>query len=372
MRVSVITEQALSPVPGGTGRYALGLAAALARTAGPGDVVSSAAAWRRDLEPAREAGVRGPRRLALPRRPLALAWSDERLRRIAAAPRAADLVHAPTLLVPPRRRRGLVVTIHDAVPWTHPETLTPRGVRWHRQMADIAVREADRIVVPTAAVEAALRAVLPDLGPTQVAVIPQGVTAALLPTGARSAELPELPERYLLSLATLEPRKGLDVLLEALAQPDAPDLPLLVVGPAGWGGVDVGEQAARLGLASRVRALGRLPDAQLAGVLAGATALVMPSRAEGFGLPVLEAMAAGVPAVTSDDPALVEVGGGATAVAPREDPAALARVLAEVAGDDARRAAMAQAGRARARDFDWDVCARRMWALYAGVTARAG
>lgn len=371
MRVSVVAEQALSPVPGGTGRYTLGLAAALARTAGPGDAITSWTAWHRQLAPARVHGVRGPRRLVLPRRPLTLAWENGSARRVAPAPLHADLVHAPTLLVPPRRSRGLVVTIHDAVPWTHPETLTPRGVHWHRRMADIAVREADCIVVPSAAVAAALRLVLPDLGPTQLQVVPQGVTTALLAAGADAGLPAGMPERYLLSLATLEPRKGLDVLLEALARPEAPEVPLVVVGQPGWGGVDIADHARRLGLGERVIELGRLPDAQLAAVLSGATALVMPSRAEGFGLPVLEAMAAGVPAITSDDPALVELGGGATAVTAREDVEALALALAQVCGDAELRSGMIEAGLARARHFDWDVCARRLWALYAGITARA-
>lgn len=371
MRVSVVAEQALSPVPGGTGRYTLGLAGALARTAGPGDAVTSWTAWHRAVGPARVDGVGGPRRLALPRRPLTLAWASRLARRVAPAPRRVDIVHAPTLLVPPQRGRGLVVTIHDAVPWTHPETLTPRGAQWHRRMADIAVREADRIVVPTSAVAAALRLVLPELGPAQVQVIPQGVTTALLAPGAGAARPVGMPARYLLSLATLEPRKGLDVLLEALARPAAPDVPLVVVGQPGWGGIDIADHARRLGLGDRVIELGWLPDAQLAAVLAGATALVMPSRAEGFGLPVLEAMAAGVPAVTSDDPALVEVGGGATAVAPCEDSDALALVLDQVCGDAALRARMIDAGLARATHFDWEVCARRMWTMYAGITARA-
>ena len=366
MRVTVLLEQALAPVPGGTGRYSLGLAAALARTAGPGDVVSGSTAWHRSLGPARVLGVDGPRRLGLPRRPLALAWSAPAARRLAPAPPRADLVHAPALLVPPRRGRRLVVTIHDAVPWTHPQTLTPRGVAWHRQMAQIAVREADRIVVPTQAVAAALAEVLDGIGPHQVRVIPPGVTAALL-RPADPTPPPGLPDRYLLSLATLEPRKGLDVLLEALARPGAPDLPLVVVGQPGWGGVDLAEQARRHGIGHRVIELGRLPDAQLVGVLGAATALVMPSRAEGFGLPVLEAMAAGVPAITSDDPALVEVGGGAAAVAAREDADALAEALAQVCGDAALRERMIAAGLTRARAFDWDACARRLWAMYAGI-----
>jgi glycosyltransferase involved in cell wall biosynthesis len=237
-------------------------------------------------------------------------------------------------------------------------------------MAAYAARVADRIVVPTRAVAAELAAVLP-VAPDRLAVVGEGVSADLgLPADAseRAARL-RLPEGgYLLSLATLEPRKGLDVLLAALAHPDGPDLPLLVVGQPGWGGVDPLGEAARLGVpAGQVRVLGRIPDADLAVVLARATVLAVPSRAEGFGLPLLEAMAAGVPVVSSDAPALVEVGGGAAVVVPRDDPAALAGALAEVAADPARRERLVAAGRRRAAAFSWQGAARTLWTMYGAL-----
>ncbi len=364
LRVAVLREQVLGPVPGGTGRYARETAAALAQSAPPGGSVAGWTAWHRDVSAARVEGVAGPRRLALPRRPLTAAWE----RGLGPAPRGADLVHAPTPLFPPRRGRPLVVTVHDTVPWTHPGTLTPRGVRWHRAVIERAGRTADAVVVPTAAVaDELVRHVRVRRAPV---VVPEGVSAALaLPADrAERAAALGLPDGdYLVTLATLEPRKGLDVLLAALAHPAAPRVPLLVVGQPGWGGVDVAGRAAGLGLADRVRLLGRLPDPDLAVVLAGAAALVAPSRAEGFGLPVLEAMAAGVPVVSSDAPALVEVGGGATVTVPVGDSAALAEAVAAVLGSGTRRTAMAQAGRRRAAVFSWSAAAGRLWELYAGL-----
>lgn len=367
MRVAVLLEQCLAPVPGGIGRYSREVAQALAETAPAGSSVAGWTAWHRDPAAAGVPGVLGPRRLPLPRRPLIGAWA----RRVGPGCSDADVVHAPTLLVPPRRGVPLVVTMHDAVPWTHPETLTARGVAWHRAMGAAVVRDADRVVVPTRAVAAEVAEVLP-LG-DRVTVIGEGVSTALaLPPDAdrRAAALGLPGTGYLLSLATLEPRKALDVLLATLAHPGAPPLPLLVVGQPGWGGVDPLATAAGLGLPpGRVRVLGRLPDADLAVVLARARVLVAPSRAEGFGLPVLEAMAAGVPVVSSDAPALVEVGGGATRVVPREDTVALARALAEVCGDAALRDRMAAAGLVRAAAFSWAAAARSLWALYAEVLA---
>jgi glycosyltransferase involved in cell wall biosynthesis len=183
---------------------------------------------------------------------------------------------------------------------------------------------------------------------------------------ARSLGLPE--GGFLLTLATLEPRKGLDVALRALAHPAAPDLPLLVAGQPGWGGVELELEAAGLGLApGRVRLLGRVGDADLAVLLARATALLAPSRSEGFGLPVLEAMAAGTPVVTSDAPALVEVGGGAPLVVPRNDPGALAAAAALLATDPQERSRRSAAGRERASHYTWEGAAEALWTLYGEV-----
>jgi glycosyltransferase involved in cell wall biosynthesis len=265
------------------------------------------------------------------------------------------------LFAPPRGRRPLVVTIHDAVPWTHPSTLTPRGVDWHRAMAARVARTADAIVVPTQAVADALADLLPIAD--RVRVIGEGVSAAI--TAAAGGSTLELPEQFLFTFATLEPRKGLDLLITALARPEAPQLPLLVAGQPGWGGVDPLAEAASAGLPEgRVRLLGRVPDAELAALLRAATAVVVPSRAEGFGLPLLEAMAAGAPVVTSDDAALVEVGGGAAAVAPLGDEAALAALLCDVVSDPERRQRMSAAGLVRAEAFSWEQTARATWKLY--------
>src|SRR5438067_1309651 len=149
MRVGLVLEQCLAPVPGGTGRYTREIAAALARRAPEGSAVAGATAWHRAL-------LRIPAvpsyRLAVPRRPLIALWE-----RGIGPGVGGDVVHAPTPMAPPRRRTPLVVTVHDAVPWTHPSTLTQRGVRWHRRAIERAARTADLVVVPTHAVADELR-----------------------------------------------------------------------------------------------------------------------------------------------------------------------------------------------------------------------
>lgn len=361
-RVGFLVEQCLAPVPGGTARYARELAAALAAGAPEGFAVEGWTALHASPAAAVVPGVAGPHRLPLGRRALIAAWE----RGVGPVPRA-DLVHAPTLLVPPRRGTPLVATIHDAVPWTHPETLTQRGVAWHRRMGARVAASADLVIVPTRAVAAELASFL-DLG-DRVRVVGEGADSLAVPGDAaerRAALGVEGP--YLFSLATLEPRKGLDVALSALAEAGAPDLPLVVVGQPGWGGVDLDTTADALGLhPGRVRALGRVSDADLAAVFAGALALVAPSRAEGFGLPVAEAMALGVPVVCSDAPALVEVTGGAALTVPVDDVVALAEALAAVVSDAALRARLVAAGRERAAGMTWAAAASATWAAYREV-----
>jgi glycosyltransferase involved in cell wall biosynthesis len=370
-KLVVLLEQVLAPVPGGTGRYSRELTAALAATAPTGWTVGSAVARHADPTRAMIPGVEGPHLLPLPRQALIAAWDSG----VPLWP-GGDTVHAPTPLAPPGPRRGrdLVVTVHDTVPWTHPDGLTRRGVGWHRRMIGRAARRADALVVPT-------EAVANDL-PQHVAcrarlhVVGEGVSpaVALRPeegSAARIAARLRLPRRYILAVGTLEPRKGIDTLLAALASPNAPDLPLLLAGQPGWGRVDPAAAAREAGLdPGRVRVLGRVSDAELAVVLHGATVLAAPSQAEGFGLPVLEAMAAGIPVVHSDAPALVEVAGGAGMTVKRNDPAALASALRAVVSDPAKADAMIVAGRRRAQRFTWERTAKRVWSVHIDLYRR--
>ncbi|MGB8649090.1 MAG: glycosyltransferase family 1 protein [Mycobacteriales bacterium] len=351
MQVGLVLEQCLAPVPGGTGRYSRELALALARTAPSGSEVTGVTSFRR--APLRLDGV-AVRRWPLPRRALVASWE-----RGGPPSVPGDVVHAPTPLHPRRRDTPLVVTVHDAVPWTYPETLTPRGVRWHRAMVGRAAATADLLVVPTQAVADELARQLPL---RDVLVVGEGVSADLgLPADAddRAARL-GLPERYLLTVATLEPRKGLRELVTALRE--VPGIPLLCVGQAGWGGLSVPDLATAAGV--DVRVLGRVPDADLAVLLDRATALVVPSYDEGFGLPLLEGMAAGTPVLTSTAPALMEVAAGAALAVPLDG---LVDGLRQITSDEQLRARLRVAGPERAAGFAWDAAASRLWLSYADL-----
>lgn len=370
--VTLLVEQIFARVPGGTGRYSREVAAALGATQPQGWQLRSASAWHRNLRPGRIPGVQGPRPLPLDVRLLSRLWARGLPPLV-----GGTVVHALTPLAPGRLRRGqsLVVTVHDAVPFTHPETLTPHGAAWHRAMIGQAAATAAAIVVPTAAVAADLAAA--GVG-GHVQVIGEGVSGALAgPVDAVRVQAARtrlgLPERYAVTVGTLEPRKGLDVLLDALAgnhPASGAPVHLAVIGQPGWGGSDLAEQSRRRGIAERVHVLGRLPDADLAAVLAGAAVSVTPSRSEGFGLPLLEAMARGVPVVHTDAPALVEVAGGAGLTVPVGNAAALAAALQEVLGDPRLSASMSAAGRARAQDHSWAAVADQLWQLYATVTVQ--
>lgn len=378
MTLRVVVDQILAPVPGGIGRYTEELTKQIIQVAPRGcdveGVVSAHPQEDYDRLEDKLPGIASLYRSVLGRRELSVAWQTGAL----GLP-GRGMVHGTSLFTPLYKHdRSLdpatqtAVTIHDTVPWTHPETLTAQGVRWHRAMAKRAWKYADAVVVPTHAVAADLSEHF-DFG-DRLRVIGGAVSSDfVVPANADEiADKLDLPERYALSVGTLEPRKGLEPLIQALAHPDAPDIPLLVVGPEGWGDVQVDDVAQRAGLdPSRVRVLGRVPDATLAVLLQRASVFVYPSLAEGFGLPVLEALSLGTPVVHSDAPALVEVAAGAGVVVPRADaagyPERLAQAMYQVVNDIELSTRLGVTGLDRARAFSWRDSAEKVWQLHAEI-----
>lgn len=359
LAVHVVATQLCSRVPGGTGRYVEELLRGLVRLRPAAASVTAVAA--RGCAAVDRLGV-DVVRVAPPLPVLARLWE----RGLPPRPPGSGVLHAPTLMVPPvPRSTALVVTIHDVVPWTHPETLTAHGVAFHRRMGERAAREAATIVTPTEAVAARVRQLLEPRG--AVVAVPPGVSVTTPPEDAAHRRARGSVRPYVLFVGTAEPRKGLDVLVAALAQPELDGLDLVVVGPPGWGDVDIGALAAAAGVSTRVHVTGRVDSADLASWYAGARVLAMPSRAEGFGFPVVEAMAHGIPVVVTADPALTEVAAGAAMVVPIGQAEPLARALAAAAEPGPERDQLVVRGRRRAADFDWDRTAAEMWGLYASV-----
>lgn len=360
MDVALTVEQLWQPVPGGSGSYIRELVAAL-----PGaGVRPRGVAARGDGD----AGLGIPVAHApLPRPALYEAWS--RLRRPRADPRGdAAVVHATTWAVP-GHRAPLVVTVHDLAFLRDPGHFTPRGNQFFRRALEITRGEAARVVVPSAATRD--DCVAAGIEADRVDVVPHGVRALPVTDADRAGwrDRHGVHRPYVLWCGTLEPRKNLPGLVEAYARaaaatPDFPDL--VLVGPAGWGDAarEVDRALATLP-AGAVHLLGRLSEADLHAAYAGATAFAFPSLWEGFGMPVLEAMAHGVPVVTSAGSSMAEFTGDAGVLADPADPDALAAALTTVVTE--APAARAAAARRIAAGRTWAASAAGHAAAYAAA-----
>jgi glycosyltransferase involved in cell wall biosynthesis len=266
-----------------------------------------------------------------PARVLRAAWQRSEQPPVELLTGRLDVFHGTNFVQPPTRSAAGVVTVHDLAYLLHPDTVSADSARL-RELVPRGLRRAGVVCVPSASVadeiEDAYGLPRERLQITTLGVDPGWATAGDLPPDRRTAL--GLDQPYLLFVGTLEPRKNLGFLLQAFAAACAadPDGPLLALaGPAGWGA----EAALPPFAARRVLRLGYLEEAELRCVVAGARALVFPSRYEGFGLPPLEAFASGVPVVASDIPTTRETIGGEDGLArlvPLGDVDALAEALA--------------------------------------------
>jgi glycosyltransferase involved in cell wall biosynthesis len=384
VRVAVNVEQLLYRAPGGIGRYTAKLVTLMPHLF-PEDTLVPFTAWHRESDVRRayqrfglDRGVTpAPIRLPLPRPVLYDGWhvaGIPRLGWLAASLRGTDLIHAPSVAVPPPGRARLVVTVHDVAPELFPETFPPRGRRFHRLGVQAAARRADLVITVSEAAAAEIRAHT-SIPPERLRVVPSGVdhTAATEEEVADTLAVSNIADApYVFWLGSLEPRKNVAVLVSAFARllAERAEFPhrLVLAGASGWlekGLVPPAEEAA-LRARDRLRVLGAVPDDELRALYAGAVVFAFPSRHEGFGLPVLEAMVQGTPVVCADIPALREVAGGAARLVPPNDVDAWVAALTELLedGPNAQRQNMAAAGRARAAEFSWAGTVRATHAVY--------
>ena len=355
VRVAYTLEQCWHDAPGGTAVAAIEIARRLAPCA---DVTLVGVAGRHRAAPADDWRAPIPvAQLPLVRPLLYEAWLRLRRPLVEGATGPVDVAHA-TGLVPCATRAPLVVTIHDAA-WVHePGRYTRQGLRVMRRSLDVTRDTARLVVTSSEASRRDLEAC--GIEAARLRVVPLGVDLA--PADAAAvAEVRRryaLPERFVLFVGTLEPRKNLRRLAAAVPRAAA-QLPLVVAGPDGWGD-------ATDGIAADVRFLGFVPAADLPALYASATVFAYPSEAEGFGLPVLEAMSQGAPVVTSAGTSTEEVAGGAAVLVDPLDVDAIADGI-DVAAAGA--AELAAAGRRRAATMSWDAAARRTAAVYAEAVA---
>lgn len=282
----------------------------------------------------------------------------------------ADVVHGTNFWVPPSKRSKAVVTIHDLTFWLYPELCTAQ-IQRYRWIIPRMLRRVAFVITPC---ETIRREVAAELGFPQDRIVatPEGVRGAFI--GARFE--PALAERlgvrgsYVLFAGTQEPRKNLDRLIRAFASIGEGDLQLVIAGPPGWGSVDLPAVARHLEVERRVVFTGYLTDRDLASLVAGARAFAFPSIYEGFGLPPLEAMTAGVPVVAGRAGSLPEVLGDAPFWCDPEDVDSIAQaIVAAVNDEDARRAAV-EVGRIQALRYSWVDTARRTLEVYRAAAER--
>ena len=248
----------------------------------------------------------------------------------------------------------VVVTVHDLSFERYPKLMGPRDRFFFRTMVPRSVRRADRVLAVS---ERTKRDLIEhySVDERKVVVTPNGIDKAFSPKGPAGDGPP-----YLLFVGALQPRKDPLVAIEALSLASG-GLRLQLVGPDKGAAADARRAVARLGLNGRVEFTGHLEKSELAALYRGAEALVFPSRYEGFGLPVLEAMASGTPVVATSAGAIPEVAGDAAVLVSPGDPVALAGGIERALADRDR---LVRAGLERARLFSWTETARRTLAVY--------
>jgi glycosyltransferase involved in cell wall biosynthesis len=307
---------------------------------------------------------------ATARRPVRLAWEQTGLPR-AARRLGGDVLHCPHYTMPLVGGLPVVTTLHDATFFTHPELHLAVKRRFFRTWTRASLVRAGRCITPSSATREELVRVA-GADRDRIDVAHHGVDAARfhVPSEAeRAAARAHLRVEgpYLAFLGTLEPRKNVPALVRAWgALDDAP--PLVLAGGRGWDD-EVDRAIAALPPGREVLRPGYLPLELLAGFLGAAEAVVYPSLGEGFGLPVLEAMACGAPVLTTRRLALPEVGGDAVAYTEPDVPA-LTHALRSLLADAAERRRLATAGPARAEGFDWRASARSHLTAYRSAAAR--
>ncbi|HEY7018841.1 MAG TPA: glycosyltransferase family 1 protein [Gaiellaceae bacterium] len=262
-----------------------------------------------------------------------------------------EVLHCPTQRAPMRSKVPLVVTFHDLAVLRHPEAFNRWTRTYSRSALPRVVRAARRLIAVSEFTKRELQELL-DVPEEKVRVIPNAVGEPFVPEGNATTG------DYVLAVSTLEPRKNLPRLVEAYERAGLNGVPLLVAGAAGWGGIQVE--------GTGVRWLGEVQDDELARLYRGARCVAYVSLYEGFGLPVLEAMACGAPVVAARNGALEEVAGEAAVLVDPLDPDAIAAGLTEAID---RRDELRAKGLERAGAFDWGDVARATAQVYREAAA---
>jgi glycosyltransferase involved in cell wall biosynthesis len=355
MRVAYTLEQLWHRVPGGTAVAAVETARRLT-----GVELAGVSAWHRRLPPEPWRPPIPVRRLPVPPHVLYETWHRLRRPPVERATGPVDVIHATGVAVPPRTA-PLVVTVHDLSYLVYPEHFSAQGRRFFRQALELTRRDADLVLCSSEATRRHCEEA--GLDPRRLRVVPLGADAAAASEEdvARVRAAHGLEGPYVLWVGTLEPRKNLPRLLDAYARLDTV-AELVLVGPRGWNQELDPPPGARL--------LGFVPGDDLPPLYAGAAAFCFPSLLEGFGMPVVDAMAQGTPVVTSTGTSTEELAGDAGLVVDPLDVDAIAGALDRVLRDPGLARRLGEAGRARAATYTWERTAALTAEAYAEAAGR--
>jgi|YNPNPStandDraft_1061719.scaffolds.fasta_scaffold47617_2 glycosyltransferase involved in cell wall biosynthesis len=288
----------------------------------------------------------------------------------------AELFHATEHLLPPLAHVPTVLTVHDLVFERYPQYHKLWNYIFLKSAMPLFCRRATAIIAVSEATKTDLQAFY-GLDPARITVIPEAAAPSFVPQPAERVEAVRrrygLPPRYILSVGTIEPRKNLSRLIDACGPLLGMGLSdgLVIVGGKGWLYEGFFAHLERIPWRDKVILPGFVADEDLPAVYSGALVTVQPSLWEGFGLPVLEAMACGSPVCTSNTSSLPEVGGDAARYFDPTDTEAMRSVLTEVLRDPELRQEMRRRGLARAAAFSWRNTAERTLALYEQVLRQA-
>jgi glycosyltransferase involved in cell wall biosynthesis len=317
--------------------------------------------------------VKGP--AALAHRASRLSWEQSGLPYVADQV-GADVIHLPTYSIPINAGRPTVVTIHDLTVFAEPEIHDPVRATYIKSATRTAARRATRLIAPSRATRDELVRLL-GADPASIDVAYHGVDHEVFHRPS-AEEIKRVSDRlglhghpYVAYLGALEPRKNVPNLIRGWVRAcsDYPDPPALVLAGSGGWDDEVDAALATVPLELRVVRPGYLPWASLPGFFGGALAVALPSRGEGFGLPVLEAMSCGAPVLTTRRGPLPEVGGDAVAYT-EPDASSIAAALEELIEDAERRETLADAAYARSQGFSWTASAQAHLASFEQAVAQ--
>jgi glycosyltransferase involved in cell wall biosynthesis len=357
--VAYTLEQCWHPTPGGTARAALRIANVLEDDP---EVEIHQVAGRHALTPTADFVPTGNvAMLPLARPWLYETWTRLNWPKVESVIGPIDLAHA-TGLVPCATAAPLVVTLHDLAFVHDPEMFSSHGVRVMMRSLEVIKRRADRILCPSqATIDDCIDA---GIDAEKLRLVPLGVDRRVANPFAveRVKRNYQLPDDFVLFVGTIEPRKNLVKLVAAMAT-RATDQPLVVAGAPGWG-----DAAPQVGTPN-VRFLGYVPEADLGPLYAAATVFAYPSKREGFGLPVAEAMLQGTPVVTSSGTSTEEVADGAAVLV---DPRNVASIAAGIDEANDRAAELAALGKRRVGELTWTAAANRTRDVYRELVPAGG